>query len=58
MAYLARAEGVSFKGFSVSRQHGRSGCQESRVGWRQNFWAGAVKMVLLIDIKPSSAAAE
>ena len=47
--------------FIQSWQNGRSGCQESRVRWRQNednlpHWAGAVNMVLLIQ--PSSAAAE
>ena len=57
-AYFARAEGVSFK---ADRINGRSGCQESRVWWRQNednlpHWAGAVNVVLLIQ--PSSAAAE
>ena len=57
-AYFARAEGVSFK---ADRMADLSGCQESRVRWRQNednlpHWAGAVNMVLLIQ--PSSPAAE
>ena len=52
-AYLARAEGVSFKA-----EHGRSGRKERWVGWRQNednlpHWASAVSMVLLIQ--PSAA---
>ena len=48
--------------FIQSWQNGRSGCQESRVRWRQNegnlpHWAGAVNMTILL-IQPSSAAAE
>ena len=47
--------------FIQSWQNGRSGCEESRIRWRQDednlpHWAGAVNMVLLIQ--PSSAAAE
>ena len=57
-AHLACAEGVLFR---ADRMADLAAMQESRAWWRQNednlpHWAGAVKMVLLIQ--PSSAVAK
>ena len=57
MAHLARAESVSFKAGSMEDLAAKK-VESGRNRGSSAHWTGAVKMVLLIDLQPSSAAAD